>query len=505
MNPIVGVSFAWVVVEVAIGTWFVLLGGVRRAGAEMLMFGLLAWLSALYGASTTLQSVTHGSLIALWEFFRTASGTMIIALAFDIALRFSGRRVGTDRVLTAVYGYCLLVTVLAAGHWLFEPVRIIHAVSMPLGALHYEEAPLNTVGKVVLAPVSALLIATTYVFVESAWRARRGQWGMTVAWFCYIAAVVNDALAGIAHWGVPYLLEHAGFIFVFTGSYTLLAQMTERLRSSRADLLRTEETLRSVRNTLAEKEHLAAVGELSAIVAHEIRNPLSAISNAVSTLRRSEVAPASKVLLLDIVNEECDRMNRIVTDLLTLARPINLQRQATDLGELVLRSLGPARREGTEIDVRVVPGAERPLYVDSHLLRQALENVVDNAVQAMGGGGSLTIVVTLSSRDGTEGREISVIDAGEGMNTEVRANARKAFFTTRESGTGLGLAIVDRIVTAHQGVVEIDSRKGEGTTVKMFLPEVRASDPGEAATIRPAAPGLAESIRPPGVAAGVKR
>ena len=108
---------------------------------------------------------------------------------------------------------------------------------------------------------------------------------------------------------------------------------------------------------------------------------------------------------------------------------------------------------------------------DAHLLRHALENVIENAVQAMGTGGMLTVTLTRKSRQGVDGREIAVIDTGEGMNTEVRQSARKAFFTTRTTGTGLGLAIVDRILTAHRGAVDIESRRGEGTTVRLFVPE----------------------------------
>ena len=108
-------------------------------------------------------------------------------------------------------------------------------------------------------------------------------------------------------------------------------------------------------------------------------------------------------------------------------------------------------------------------------MRHALENVIENAVQATGTGGSLTITLSRKTRQGVDGREIAVIDTGEGMNTEVRNSARQAFFTTRTTGTGLGLAIVDRILTSHKGAVDIESRRGDGTTVRLFVPDPAVS------------------------------
>jgi signal transduction histidine kinase len=105
------------------------------------------------------------------------------------------------------------------------------------------------------------------------------------------------------------------------------------------------------------------------------------------------------------------------------------------------------------------------------------DNLIDNAVQAMGAGGSLTICVRSSSEDGTDGLAVDIIDTGEGMDTQVRSRALDPFFTTRPSGTGLGLAIVDRIVDAHGGRLAIDSRAGEGTTVTVFLPHGSPSEP----------------------------
>ncbi|MFO0659325.1 MAG: ATP-binding protein [Polyangiaceae bacterium] len=110
------------------------------------------------------------------------------------------------------------------------------------------------------------------------------------------------------------------------------------------------------------------------------------------------------------------------------------------------------------------------IWGDSSLLRQVFDNLVGNAVQAMGGGGTLTIGVNELVMDGLEGVVVTISDTGEGMDTMVRNRARTPFFTTRPSGTGLGLAIVDRIIDAHGGTMTLESRAGEGTTVTVFLP-----------------------------------
>jgi signal transduction histidine kinase len=120
---------------------------------------------------------------------------------------------------------------------------------------------------------------------------------------------------------------------------------------------------------------------------------------------------------------------------------------------------------------------EGRLWGDANLLRQVFDNLIDNAVQAMSAGGRLTIRVRTWNREGADGLGVDIIDTGEGMDTQVRSRALDPFFTTRPSGTGLGLAIVDRIIEAHGGALDIDSRAGEGTTVTVFLPHGSASDP----------------------------
>jgi hypothetical protein len=122
------------------------------------------------------------------------------------------------------------------------------------------------------------------------------------------------------------------------------------------------------------------------------------------------------------------------------------------------------------------------VWADSNLLRQVFDNLIENAMQAMEFGGTLTVRVRPAGADFVA---VEIIDTGEGMDSAVRARAKDPFFTTRPSGTGLGLAIVDRIVGAHGGRIEIDSRAGEGTKVSVELPAASSEPPSSRPTSDP--------------------
>jgi signal transduction histidine kinase len=238
--------------------------------------------------------------------------------------------------------------------------------------------------------------------------------------------------------------------------------------------MHSNDELRATQAALSTKEQLAAVGELAAVVAHEVRNPLAILGNAVASLRKESLAPGDRATLLEIIDSEATRLNRIVTDLLSFSRPITLQRGAVQLSDLVERALTLAtKRPEVRVDLQVLAEGAR-VWADSNLLRQVLDNLIENAMQAMESGGTLTVRVRLA---GAHFVVVEVIDTGEGMDTAVRARAKDPFFTTRPSGTGLGLAIVDRIVDAHGGRIEIESRAGEGTKVAFELPAASSEPP----------------------------
>ncbi len=348
-------------------------------------------------------------------------------------------------------------------------------------------------------PVTAFGIATslaalaaagsTLALVAKAYLAGRpGALAVVVGATVLVATALNDLAVAGGLFSTGYFGD-AGLAAFVVGIATTpsaryaevareLERRTQELRTRTHELRQSYEELRAAQEELVKKEQLAAVGELAAVIAHEVRNPLAIIANAVAGLRRQVISREDHDVLLTILDEETSRLNRLVTDLLRFARPVNVQRSHIALRDLLERALALASTGAQSIQMQFKMEAyEGRLWGDANLLRQVFDNLIDNAVQAMSSGGALTILVRAVTEDGTDGLAVDIIDTGEGMDTQVRSRALDPFFTTRPSGTGLGLAIVDRIVDAHGGRLAIDSRAGEGTTVTVFLPHGSPSEP----------------------------
>jgi signal transduction histidine kinase len=287
-----------------------------------------------------------------------------------------------------------------------------------------------------------------------------------------LVTVASDGLyaAGLTNTGY---LAPLGLLALVCGLAAKLAfehaMVWSRFEAIKRELRDSHDELRAIRETLLSREQLAAVGELAAVVAHEVRNPLAILGNAVAGLRKESIAATDRATLLEIIDSEATRLNRIVTDLLSFSRPVTLQRGSVQLNDLIDRALKlVSTRTGVNVDHQMLLPSAR-VWADSNLLRQVFDNLIDNAIQAMESGGTLTVRVRSANGDDAD-IAVDIIDTGEGMDAAVRGRAKDPFFTTRPSGTGLGLAIVDRIVGAHGGRLEIESRTGEGTKVTVHLP-----------------------------------
>ncbi len=238
--------------------------------------------------------------------------------------------------------------------------------------------------------------------------------------------------------------------------------------------------LAETRAEMLKRERLAALGELAAIVAHEVRNPLGVIFNAVSALRRQLTREGEPLMLLDIVREEGDRLNAIVGELLDFARPRALSLQPEDLRKVVQESIDatlsqPGQRPVAVEFVSSVDDALPPVPMDQRLIRQALVNVMVNAAQAMPGGGKVSVSARREEREGRALVRIDLRDEGIGISPEIAHRIFEPFFTTKAKGTGLGLAVVKRILEDHDGEVEVSSSLGRGTTFTFRLPLVPES------------------------------
>ncbi len=224
------------------------------------------------------------------------------------------------------------------------------------------------------------------------------------------------------------------------------------------------EELTRLQAALVARERLAALGEAAAVVAHEVRNPLGAIVNATALLRKGAGDPESHAKLVSMVEEEAMSLDRLVNDLLVLARPLTPQKRVVDLVAVVTRTC--ALVTGSPVVVDNEGDEHRAVLADPDQLQLALLNLLRNAAQASPAGEPIR--VRLHS-DGDR-HVVTVEDGGPGIAAELRERIFEPFFTTRTSGTGLGLAIVKRVVDAHQGTIAVLGRERKGTRVDVTLP-----------------------------------
>ncbi len=251
-------------------------------------------------------------------------------------------------------------------------------------------------------------------------------------------------------------------------------------------VLRDLSRIRQLEAEVRRGETLAAAGRMAVGLAHEIRNPLGAIRGAVQLLGR-ELAPDSSLHeYTRVLLTEVDRVNRIIEMLLDLARPASVRPvplNAHQLLERVALLTEETARERRISLVRRYDPSLPPILGDEDRLVQVFHNLVRNAVEAMPGGGTLTLATRVSldplfgkmdHGGGPRGMvEVQVLDEGPGIPAEARARIFDPFFTTKERGLGLGLAICHQVLEQHRGAIQIQSAPGRGTTVTCFLPIAR--------------------------------
>lgn len=250
-----------------------------------------------------------------------------------------------------------------------------------------------------------------------------------------------------------------------------LYQESQRLY---ADLKKSYDELARAQAEVVRHERLAALGELAAVMAHEVRNPLGVIFNSLTTLKRLTKPTGDAEMLLNMVGEEADRLNRIVADLLDFARPYELVKKPIAVEPFITGAIDAAMQALTpSVPVQVVTSFERelpPFPLDPHLMRQALINLVMNAAQAMPRGGVVTVSAAIEVRGGVPWLRIEVRDEGLGLTARASEKMFQPFFTTKATGTGLGLAVVKRIVDSHGGEVSARPNPDKGTTFELRVP-----------------------------------
>ncbi len=282
--------------------------------------------------------------------------------------------------------------------------------------------------------------------------------------------ITQDISRDMAEIGKFQLMLIATLVALMGLLFVVLRQIVKKAESI---LERRQEEQKELQAQLELAERLAALGEMVAGVAHEIRNPLGIISSTAELLRKRLESDAANNRLATVIEEEVNRLNQTVTEFLDFARPRepNLQPAAVeDIIERGLEFLRPEiERHHISLERRYAENG-RPLWVDPDLLYRAFLNILINAIQAMPQGGNLT--VTTQPGPQGKGRKIIFQDTGEGILPENAKKIFNPFFTTKDKGSGLGLSIVKGIIESHQGQISIDSDVDRGARVSIILPEI---------------------------------
>jgi two-component system sensor histidine kinase PilS (NtrC family) len=230
-------------------------------------------------------------------------------------------------------------------------------------------------------------------------------------------------------------------------------------------------SIKQMEQRMRQADRLAAVGRLSANMAHEIRNPLASISGAVEALARDLPPDNTRSQLVEIVLRESARLNQIVGDFLEYARPAPMAAIEINMAEIFDEVLLLIEHRTLPANLKVSRqyGESLPTRADPQRLRQAVWNLCLNAVQAMPDGGELRVgAQSLRERGGR--LQISITDTGQGIAETDLPHIFEPFFSTKPEGSGIGLALVYRVVEEHGGSIEVRSRVGEGTTFILTLP-----------------------------------
>lgn len=223
---------------------------------------------------------------------------------------------------------------------------------------------------------------------------------------------------------------------------------------------------------MARRERLAGLGDVAAAFAHEVRNPLNAVSIGLQRLRAEfNPEPAGEYAqFVDLMQGEVRRLNTIVEEFIALARPLPVKPLPMDAADLVRETAAlvepEARQAGVELRVAAPPAL--PLVADRDHLKQVLLNLVLNAVQAMREAGGTLSIEAAGSREAVT---LTVADTGPGIPLDALPRIFDPYFTTKSGGLGLGLTIARRIVEAHGGALEADSQPGRGARFRVSLPE----------------------------------
>jgi signal transduction histidine kinase len=450
----------WSGTLIFLAIWFGLLARLRSEDPAFGRFALLALFNALalvataalLGA-TSAATVTAGRNLQLACF--GASAAVLPAVVRDLApgVTFPDR---PAKALAVVF------SVLAASGALLEPA--------PGGGPEANRAVLTPLGLALGAAATAGLGPVLWAPLRAASTMPRVRLVVVTLAFAVGAGMLDLVLRGL---GVPSLelgAHSAGLMTLAIGSLTLrrVAHGEEELERASEMLSVSMRELEAAEAALVEARSRASLGELAAVIAHEVRNPLAVLRNAASALRKPTTSSVDVETLVEIIREETRRLDQLGRSLSHFAEPMPYQPRRVALAPLLSDAVSAVKRAhagASSVTIEVDPGSRPEVSADAALLRQALVNVIDNAVRALPAGGRVEVsAVELGGRIA-----VRVRDDGEGMTPQVLARAKDPFFTTRATGTGLGLALVDKVMRLHGGELRLAAREPRGVEVTLVL------------------------------------
>ncbi|MDD2310588.1 MAG: ATP-binding protein [Desulfuromonadaceae bacterium] len=313
--------------------------------------------------------------------------------------------------------------------------------------------------------------------------------GLRGGLLCSLVVSIVYAPHILFQWGGDMTLELEKYLEIvlynIVGGVTGLLAQRERERS--AQLQKTAEGLElsykvlqdqseqliAIEKNLRSAEKLSTLGEMAAVLAHEIRNPLGSIRGTAEILRDDYRPGDPKYEFINIQIRETERLNRVVEEFLRMARPLPTEIASCPVREELETVLLLVANDARERKISLLleqPDVNVVVKGNGEKLRQAFLNIAINSLQAMQDGGSLKISTSVCREDGTADIcEIRFSDNGEGIDSESLVKIFEPFYTTKPNGTGLGLAITRKIVEGHGGTLQVNSVSGEGTTVLIRL------------------------------------
>lgn len=250
-----------------------------------------------------------------------------------------------------------------------------------------------------------------------------------------------------------------------------LREQSAKQRRAAEQLSEAMAQVREAEEAVRRSDRLAALGQLSAGLAHELRNPLGTIKASAEMLGR-RVSAENEVAreMAGFIASEVDRCNSLITRFLEFARPLGARLETADLAQILDRAVAQVEREAPGVAIYKNYQPEIPPFpIDSELMERVFYNLALNAVQATAAGGA----VTVKTRAAGGMAEVAVIDRGSGIGPQDIDAIFNPFFTTKPQGTGLGLAIVSKIVDGHGGKITVESEPGKGSIFRVLLPMER--------------------------------